>query len=131
MTFTKYALAAVMAACLLAFLAGCEEENAPAAGETPAADASTPPETPAPETPRTEAAAPDTERPAGETPAVAPETPAEDQAKTYKCPLCNYVYEPAEGDPENGVEPGTAFKDLPDDWICPQCGTDKDEFEEE
>jgi len=49
--------------------------------------------------------------------------------KKYKCLLCGYVYEPAVGDPDNGVEPGTDFEDLPDDWVCPECGADKDEFE--
>ena len=49
--------------------------------------------------------------------------------KKYKCLLCGYVYDPAVGDPDNGVEPGTDFEDLPDDWVCPECGADKDEFE--
>jgi rubredoxin len=47
----------------------------------------------------------------------------------YICSVCDYVYDPEVGDPENGVEPGTAFEDLPDDWVCPDCGVDKDEFE--
>jgi len=46
----------------------------------------------------------------------------------YECP-CGYVYDPAEGDYENGVEPGTAFEDLPDDWVCPTCGAEKEYFE--
>lgn len=49
--------------------------------------------------------------------------------KKYKCLLCGYVYDPAEGDPDNDVEPGTAFEDLPDDWVCPECGAGQDEFE--
>ena len=49
--------------------------------------------------------------------------------KKYKCLMCGYVYDPAVGDPENGVEPGTAFDNLPDDWVCPDCGAGKDEFE--
>lgn len=49
--------------------------------------------------------------------------------KKYKCLLCGYVYDPAVGDPENGVEAGIAFDDLPDDWVCPDCGAGKDEFE--
>jgi rubredoxin/flavin reductase (DIM6/NTAB) family NADH-FMN oxidoreductase RutF len=49
--------------------------------------------------------------------------------KKYKCNICGYIYDPAEGDPENGVEAGTAFDDLPDDWVCPECGAGKDEFE--
>lgn len=49
--------------------------------------------------------------------------------KKYKCLLCGYVYDPDAGDPESSVEPGTAFEDLPDDWVCPECGAPKDEFE--
>lgn len=51
--------------------------------------------------------------------------------KKYVCNLCGYVYDPAEGDPENGVAPGTAFENLPDEWVCPMCGASKDEFSEE
>lgn len=46
----------------------------------------------------------------------------------YQCLGCGYTYDPAEGDPENGVEPGTTFEDLPDDWICPDCGVTKNAF---
>jgi len=49
--------------------------------------------------------------------------------KKYICTLCDYIYDPAVGDPENDVDPGTAFEDLPDDWVCPDCGADVDEFE--
>lgn len=49
--------------------------------------------------------------------------------KKYICIVCDYIYDPALGDPENGVEPGTAFEDLPDDWVCPLCGVGKDQFE--
>jgi len=49
--------------------------------------------------------------------------------KKYKCLLCGYIYDPAVGDPDNGVEAGTAFEDLPEDWVCPECGAGKDEFE--
>ena len=49
--------------------------------------------------------------------------------KKYKCLMCGYIYDPAVGDPDNGVEAGTAFEDLPDDWVCPDCGADKDQFE--
>ena len=48
--------------------------------------------------------------------------------KKYQCDLCTYVYDPAKGDPDNGVEPGTAFEDLPDDWVCPDCGAEKTDF---
>ena len=47
----------------------------------------------------------------------------------YKCLMCGYIYDPAVGDPDNGVEAGTAFENLPDDWVCPECGAGKDEFE--
>lgn len=47
----------------------------------------------------------------------------------YRCTICGYIYDPAAGDPENGVEPGTSFKDLPADWVCPECGAAKDQFE--
>ena len=47
----------------------------------------------------------------------------------WRCILCNYVYDPAVGDPENGVEPGTPFESIPDEWVCPLCGAGKDEFE--
>ena len=50
--------------------------------------------------------------------------------KKYQCLACTYVYDPEAGDPENGVKPGTAFEDLPDDWVCPMCGVGKDMFEE-
>jgi rubredoxin len=48
----------------------------------------------------------------------------------YECTVCGYIYDPAEGDPENGVEPGTPFEDIPDDWVCPVCGAGKEDFEE-
>lgn len=48
----------------------------------------------------------------------------------YECDVCGYVYDPALGDPDNGVEPGTAFADLPAEWVCPICGADKTEFSE-
>ena len=47
----------------------------------------------------------------------------------YQCTACSYVYDPAVGDPDSGVEPGTPFEELPDDWVCPECGVDKDMFE--
>jgi len=45
----------------------------------------------------------------------------------YEC-ACGYVYDPATGDPEHGVAPGTAFENLPEDWTCPVCGLDKSVF---
>ncbi|PKL66382.1 MAG: rubredoxin [Methanobacteriales archaeon HGW-Methanobacteriales-1] len=47
----------------------------------------------------------------------------------YRCIVCAYIYDPENGDPENGIEPETSFKDLPDDWVCPLCFVGKDQFE--
>ncbi len=49
----------------------------------------------------------------------------------YVCGPCGYVYDPADGDADNGVDPGTKFEDLPDDWCCPICGASKEEFDKE
>jgi rubredoxin len=46
----------------------------------------------------------------------------------YVCDLCGYIYDPEEGDPDSGVPAGTAFADLPEDWVCPACGAPKSEF---
>ena len=46
----------------------------------------------------------------------------------YVCEVCGWEYDPVKGDPENGIEPGTSFADLPDDWVCPLCGVGKDQF---
>jgi len=58
-----------------------------------------------------------------------PEKKEKTKMKSYRCTVCGYIYEPEQGDPDNGVEPGTAFEDIPDDWVCPVCGASKDEFE--
>jgi rubredoxin len=50
---------------------------------------------------------------------------------TYVCQVCGYVYDPAVGDPDNGIPAGTRFEDLPDEWTCPVCGASKDDFEKE
>ena len=47
----------------------------------------------------------------------------------WQCTVCGYIYDPAEGDPQSGVAPGTAFEDLPEDWVCPICGASKKDFE--
>ncbi len=47
----------------------------------------------------------------------------------YKCMVCGYIYDPAVGDAAGGINPGTAFADLPDTWVCPECGVTKDQFE--
>ncbi len=49
--------------------------------------------------------------------------------QSYECNLCGYVYDPEEGDPSQGIEAGTTFADLPEDWTCPDCGAGKEEFE--
>jgi rubredoxin len=46
----------------------------------------------------------------------------------YECTACGYIYDPAVGDPDNGIPPGTSFEALPDTWVCPQCGVPKDLF---
>ncbi len=56
---------------------------------------------------------------------------SEGKMKRYVCDVCGWVYDPEEGDPDNGIEPGTAFDDLPDDWVCPVCGAAKEEFSPE
>ncbi len=48
----------------------------------------------------------------------------------YKCTVCGYEYNPEEGDPVGGIVKGTSFEDIPDDWVCPVCGSGKSEFEE-
>lgn len=47
----------------------------------------------------------------------------------YVCIPCGYVYDPEVGDPDSGIEPGTAFEDIPEDWTCPICGVTKDLFQ--
>jgi rubredoxin len=47
----------------------------------------------------------------------------------YECSVCSYIYDPKLGDPDNGIAPGTPFEEIPDDWVCPDCGADKSEFE--
>ncbi|MFZ0241531.1 MAG: rubredoxin [Desulfobacterales bacterium] len=49
----------------------------------------------------------------------------------YVCTVCGYVYDPALGDPDNGVAAGTKFQDISDDWVCPVCGASKEDFEKE
>lgn len=49
--------------------------------------------------------------------------------KKYECLACGYIYDPELGDPDNGVEAGTSWEDVPEDWVCPLCGVGKDQFE--
>ncbi len=48
--------------------------------------------------------------------------------KKYVCDMCGYIYDPELGDPDGNIAPGTAFEDIPDDWVCPLCGVSKDDF---
>lgn len=52
----------------------------------------------------------------------------EGETQKYRCTVCGYIYEPQKGDPDAGIKPGTAFNDLPDDWVCPVCGAGKEAF---
>ena len=47
----------------------------------------------------------------------------------YRCTVCGYIYDQEKGNRVSGIEPGTPFEELPDDWFCPVCGASKDEFE--
>ncbi|MBO4965244.1 MAG: rubredoxin [Muribaculaceae bacterium] len=49
--------------------------------------------------------------------------------KRYRCTVCDWVYDPAIGDPDAGINPGIPFEDLPSDWVCPVCGVGKEDFE--
>lgn len=74
----------------------------------------------------------------GKSPKTAPTYIAQDNKKNnkeekmdkYRCTICGYVYDPEKGDPDSGIEPGTPFDKLPDDWLCPICGAGKDVFKE-
>lgn len=48
--------------------------------------------------------------------------------KKYQCDVCGYIYDEAEGDPDSGIAPHTRWKDVPDDWRCPECGAEKGEY---
>lgn len=68
----------------------------------------------------------------GTTPRAAPghvEVKAEAVMAKYRCTVCGYIYDPVKGDDESGIKPGTAFEDLPADWVCPICGASKEQFE--
>ncbi|BAY76455.1 putative rubredoxin [Nostoc linckia NIES-25] len=47
----------------------------------------------------------------------------------YICTVCGYIYDPEAGDEDGGIQPGTAFESIPDDWVCPTCGAAKEDFE--
>lgn len=71
----------------------------------------------------------------GTVPKTAPTyTPKEEKTADmdkYVCNICGYVYDPEQGDPDSGIQPGTPFEKLPDDWQCPVCGAAKEEFTKE
>lgn len=46
----------------------------------------------------------------------------------YECTACGWIYDPAQGDPDGGIDPGTPFESIPDGWICPVCGAAKEDF---
>ena len=52
----------------------------------------------------------------------------EEKMDKYECTVCGWIYDPKVGDPDNGIKSGTSFEDLPDDWVCPECGVGKEEF---
>jgi rubredoxin len=54
----------------------------------------------------------------------------ENTMKNWQCVICQYIYDPAVGDPANGIVAGTPFEEIPDSWVCPLCGAGKDSFEE-
>jgi len=60
-----------------------------------------------------------------------PNNKEENKMDKYRCDVCGYIYDPEKGDPDGGIEPGTAFEDIPDDWVCPICGAGKDQFSKE
>jgi flavin reductase (DIM6/NTAB) family NADH-FMN oxidoreductase RutF/rubredoxin len=67
----------------------------------------------------------------GSAPKTAPtyREPEEKSAGAYRCTVCGYIYDPQVGDPDGNIPPGTAFADLPDDWVCPICKAAKELFE--
>jgi rubredoxin/flavin reductase (DIM6/NTAB) family NADH-FMN oxidoreductase RutF len=70
----------------------------------------------------------------GTTPKTAPtfipreEKKEEVKMAKYECTICGYIYDPAVGDPDNGIKPGTPFEKIPDSWVCPMCGATKSDF---
>jgi flavin reductase (DIM6/NTAB) family NADH-FMN oxidoreductase RutF/rubredoxin len=70
----------------------------------------------------------------GTTPKTAPSYVPKEEKKEevkmdkYECTVCGYIYDPAQGDPDGGIKPGTPFDKIPDSWVCPVCGATKSEF---
>jgi len=61
---------------------------------------------------------------------VSGQTQAKPEIKRWFCEPCGFIYDPEEGDPDSGIDPGTPFEDIPDDWMCPICGASKADFRE-
>ena len=61
---------------------------------------------------------------------VSGQTQAKPETKRWVCDPCGFIYDPEEGDPDGGIDPGTPFADIPDDWMCPICGATKADFRE-
>lgn len=49
--------------------------------------------------------------------------------RRYRCRYCSHVYDEALGDPDGGIAPGTRYEDIPEDWICPECGAAKSDYD--
>jgi len=49
--------------------------------------------------------------------------------RRYRCRYCSHVYDEARGDPDSGITPGTRYEDIPDGWVCPECGAAKSDYE--
>jgi flavin reductase (DIM6/NTAB) family NADH-FMN oxidoreductase RutF/rubredoxin len=90
------------------------------------------PKTEAPMAVGTVAASPFAAAPAPQPAPTAPGAPKQGQEAAkmvkYKCQVCGWIYDPAVGDPDGGIQPGTAFEDIPENWTCPICGAAKSEF---
>lgn len=63
------------------------------------------------------------------TPAMSQSTPDTTTLRKWMCVVCGFIYDEAMGLPEEGLEPGTRWEDIPDTWTCPDCGVTKDDFE--
>ena len=60
---------------------------------------------------------------------VVSDTATVSDTKTWMCLICGWIYDEAQGDPEHGIAPGTAWADVPMNWTCPECGARKEDFE--
>ena len=55
--------------------------------------------------------------------------PTTSATRRYRCRYCSHVYDEALGDPDGGIAPGTRYEDIPEDWICPECGAAKSDYD--